>query len=188
MAETEQGTTPKHPGGRPLKFKSPEEIQKMIDAYFADCDPHPEKFVIHEWHTKKKKRKNEKGIQEEYEANDYSKPPKTRTEWRISDPKPYTITGLAMALGTSRETLINYEKRDEFFDTIKAAKIRVEQYWELQLLGNHATGPIFNLKNNYGWKDKTEQDITTDGEPINQNLPAEVVSNFKQFLTEQTKQ
>jgi len=30
----------------------------------------------------------------------------------------------------------------------------------------NATFSIFNLKNNYGWKDKTEQDLTSGGEKI----------------------
>jgi len=65
---------------------------------------------------------------------------------------PYTITGLALALKTSRETLCNYEDRPEFFDTIKQAKLRVENYAEQQLFTGKATGPIFALKN-HGWKD-----------------------------------
>ena len=28
-------------------------------------------------------------------------------------------------------------------------------------------GAIFNLKNNFGWKDKTETDITSGGEKLN---------------------
>ncbi len=70
--------------------------------------------------------------------------------------RPFTITGLALALDTSRETLINYEHRDEFFDTIKRAKLRIENYAEERLFGSNVTGVIFNLKNNYGWEDKKE--------------------------------
>jgi len=79
-------------------------------------------------------------------------------EWGMSSQKHYLITGLANFLHTSRETLINYENKDEFFDTIKAAKARVEEYWEKLLIGSNATGPIFNLKNNYGWKDQSQVD------------------------------
>lgn len=78
--------------------------------------------------------------------------------------RPPTITGLALALGTNRETLCNYEKRDEFFDTIKEAKSRCEQWVEENaMLGKaNATFSIFNLKNNYGWKDKTEVENTVN--------------------------
>lgn len=75
--------------------------------------------------------------------------------------RPYTITGLALWLDTSRETLINYEEKEQYFDTIKRAKSRCENWVEEGALMNrvNATSAIFNLKNNYGWKDKTEQDI-----------------------------
>ena len=82
--------------------------------------------------------------------------------------KPYTITGLALWLDTSRETLINYEERPEFFDTIKRAKQKCENWVEEGALMNriNPTSAIFNLKNNYGWKDKVENDITSGGEKI----------------------
>lgn len=81
---------------------------------------------------------------------------------------PPTITGLAIALGTNRETLCNYEEKDEFFDTVKEAKSRCEQWVEENALIGKAnpTFSIFNLKNNYGWKDKTETDFTTNGKDL----------------------
>lgn len=76
--------------------------------------------------------------------------------------KPYSVTGLALWLDTSRETLINYEEKKEYFDTIKRAKLRCENWVEEGALMNkiNATSAIFNLKNNYGWKDKTEQELS----------------------------
>lgn len=80
--------------------------------------------------------------------------------------KPYTVSGLAYALGTNRQTLINYESKEEFFDTIKGAKARIELFNEEMLYNKDVstTGVIFNLKNNYGWKDKQEieADINSD--------------------------
>ena len=72
--------------------------------------------------------------------------------------KPYTVSGLAYALGTNRQTLINYEDKEEFFDTIKGAKAKIERFNEELLYSKDAptVGVIFNLKNNYGWKDKQE--------------------------------
>lgn len=71
------------------------------------------------------------------------------------------ITGLAYHLDTSRETLCNYEERDEFFDIVKRAKTRCEMALETNLVegkGN-PTGSIFVLKNGYGWRDKTESEV-----------------------------
>ena len=70
---------------------------------------------------------------------------------------PYTVSGLALALGMTRETLLRYEEKDIFSDTIKRAKQKIEEYVETRLfVSGIATGVIFNLKNNFGWKDKTE--------------------------------
>jgi hypothetical protein len=103
----------KHPGGRPLKFKSPEEILKKAEQYFREC--------------RKQKR-------------------------------PITITGLALALDTSRETLMKYEGRPEFADAVKKVKLVCENYAETQLYGRNPTGAIFALKN-YGWIDKKEIEL-----------------------------
>lgn len=79
--------------------------------------------------------------------------------------EPILITGLALALGTNRDTLCNYGKRDEFSDTIKRLKLRAEQYAEKQLyVGKNATGPIFALKN-FGWHDRMEH-TGAGGAPI----------------------
>jgi len=71
--------------------------------------------------------------------------------------EPYTITGLCIALDICRDTLCEYAKKEEFSDTIKKAKLRVENYLEKHLITDSGTtGIIFNLKNNFGWKDKQE--------------------------------
>lgn len=72
--------------------------------------------------------------------------------------KPYTITGLAMACDLTRQQLINYSDKEEFASIIRKAKMKVELSLEESLLDPYAkniTGIIFNLKNNYQWKDET---------------------------------
>lgn len=98
--------------GRPLKFKSVEELQEKIDAYFASCD----------------------------EENE-----------------PITITGLALALDTTRDTLCDYGEKAEFSDTIKIAKLRVENAYEKRLIRRGNGGDVFALKN-FGWKDTKDID------------------------------
>jgi len=75
----------------------------------------------------------------------------------------WTITGLALALDTSRETLMNYEDKAEYFDTIKKAKERVHNAYEKDLRRKGRSGDIFALKN-FGWSDKQEVDLTNKGE------------------------
>ena len=97
----------------------------------------------------------------------------------MPDPIPYTITGLALHLGTNRQTLINYENRDEFFDAINTAKLRCEHFAERSLWQPKiATGVIFNLKNNYGWRDQREVS-GPDGEAITIAISEHVAQKHK---------
>lgn len=72
--------------------------------------------------------------------------------------RPLTITGLALALDTTRQTLLDYENKDEFTDTVRRAKLTVESYAEEQLfIGRNPSGAQFALKN-HGWEDKSHQE------------------------------
>ncbi len=143
------------PGGRPLKFKTVKELQEKIDSYFVDCDPHWIQEITWDYPRLNNKK------QFDAEMTEQTKMVKTPQI-------PYTITGLALALGTTRDLLLDYAEKDEFSDTIKSAKAKCHNFAEKRLFEANATGPIFNLKNNYGWKDKTEvdQDITSGGNAI----------------------
>lgn len=78
-----------------------------------------------------------------------------------------TVSGLAYHLNIDRHTLLNYQKDSVFLPTIKRAKERIHQALEQRLYGNNVTGIIFNLKNNFGWKDVKAQEISgVDGDPI----------------------
>lgn len=143
-----------HPGGRPLKFKNDAELKKKIDEYFDNCDPHVEQVQVLIY----PKTKTKDGSR----VTDYSAEPQLTTVSQISAQKPYTITGLALALGTSRKVLLDYEDRKEFSDTIKEAKLKIENFVEARLFENNVAGPIFNLVNNYGWKNK--QEVEESGE------------------------
>jgi hypothetical protein len=124
--------------GRPLKFKSAKELQDKIDKYFSDCDNTTEKVML-----------------------------KSGDVVDMPNPKPYTISGLALALDTSRETLINYADKEEYFDTIRKAKLMCENYAEESLWKPKiASGVIFNLVNNYGWQNKQE----VESHNINENI------------------
>jgi len=86
--------------------------------------------------------------------------------------EPFTITGLALALDTSRETLMDIENENgsytkEYSDAIKKAKLRCQNYAEKHMFtARNPAGAIFALKN-YGWKDKIETEITgLNGQPV----------------------
>jgi hypothetical protein len=86
--------------------------------------------------------------------------------------EPYTITGLALALNTSRQTLQNYQKREDFFDTIEEAKLKVEHFCEVGSIKGDIGASIgqFILKN-HGWKDKSEVEQTGEGNVLNLHFP-----------------
>jgi hypothetical protein len=121
-----------HPGGRPLLYKTPEEMKVAIDEYFEWCDNR----II-------------KGFDD-----------KTGKEFAYISPAPYTMSGLARRLGMDRRTLVDYTERDQFLPTIKAARERVHEDVETRLMEKTATGAIFNLKNNFGWKDESKIENT----------------------------
>lgn len=70
-----------------------------------------------------------------------------------------TVTGLCLFLGINKDTFYEYAKNEEFGDVITEARMMVENSYELSLRENGRTGDIFALKN-FGWKDKTESEIT----------------------------
>lgn len=127
-----------HAGGRPKKYTTVKQMQDMIDKYFTECD---------------------NGVKIRDKDNGRS----------IITYKPYTVTGLCMFLNINRDTLCEYEKQEQFSDTIKRAKQKIENWIEEHsLMGDtNPTVSIFNLKNNFGWKDKQEVDIgNADDKPF----------------------
>ena len=81
-----------------------------------------------------------------------------------STPKEeWTITGLALALDTYRQTLLNYEHKDGFMDAVKKAKLKVENSYEIDLKKSGRSGTIFALKN-FDWSDK--QELEHSGERV----------------------
>lgn len=139
MAEEERQ---KHAGGRPPMFTTAEAMQILIDKYFEDC--------------KGRKYLDKDGL-----------PVICKSGFLYDvEPEPYTITGLALALGfNSRLSLLNYEGKEEFVNTIRTAKARVERYAEVRLYDSQgANGAKFSLSNNYkGWAEKQETDINLKG-------------------------
>ena len=138
-------------GGRPFKFTDPAELRRLIQNYFDSCDPHQEKRVV------------EAGVNQHGETI-------FTTREIMTQQKPYTTSGLARALGSSRQTLLDYQNpehysdeipadaRQELSDAIGDAKRKVEEFAESQLFEGNANGAKFNLTNNHGWVEKTVQE------------------------------
>lgn len=141
--------------GRPLKYKTVEELQNAIDQYFKNCEG--EIFKDSEGQTVFDK---------------FGQPV-------IINQRPPTVTGLALALGfNSRQALLNYQAKKLFNDTITRAKSKCEEYAESRLFDHDgANGAKFSLTNNFkGWSEK--QDVTmnmdADDDPITASLKEEM--------------
>lgn len=78
-----------------------------------------------------------------------------------------TVSGLALFLNVDRKTVYNYQNKEEFYPVIKRAKARIEAHLEQMLFGTTVTGVIFNLKNNFDWKDQKQlEHAGPNGGPI----------------------
>jgi hypothetical protein len=79
-----------------------------IQTYFDECDPHIIKHM---------------------EATGFNERGETMWGERsiMSEQRPYTMSGLARAIGLDRKSLLNYKKRDEFFPSIQAAIDRCQE-------------------------------------------------------------
>ncbi len=82
----------------------------------------------------------------------------------IAEGRQPTVTGMVYSLGFDDRSALDYyaAEKPEFSRTIKRAKMRIEGFLEETLFRQGSiAGVIFNLKNNFGWKD--EQKIEHSG-------------------------
>lgn len=82
--------------------------------------------------------------------------------------EPPSLTGLCLYLGIDRATFARYgtydpdnpEESERFCNTVTRARGRVEAYLESRLEDKSAArGAIFNLQQNFGWKEKKEVEL-----------------------------
>lgn len=138
------------PAGRPMKFSSPEQLEELIQEYF-------DSITISVPRTKP-------NTNPDKDVDDDFREPILNNLWeQIIDTEWASIPSilwLCEYLWIHRSTFIEYEEQKQFSNTIKVAKQRIEKYNAEQLYRKEqVTGIIFNLKNNFDWKDKTESEV-----------------------------
>lgn len=125
--------------GRPKKYVTASDLGDAIDSYFSSCD------------ERRYMRSKD-----------------------LADTIPYTVEGLCRAIGVDRRTLLTYENDAddaERCEIVKSAKLRIQQdVVERGLSGrSNPVVSIFNLKNNFGYVDKTETDTVVKIDPVAQS-------------------
>lgn len=157
--------------GRPHRWENVEDLEAEIQSYFDSC---------FEQRFRQVKTKN--GEEEEYIDEPILDREGNPTYTQI---RPFTVTGLAVHLGTTRQRLLDYEnneERPEFRDAIKNAKQIIENYSDEALYRqSQVAGVIFSLKNNFKWIDRTETDITSKNEKI---MPGVIETKAADILEE----
>ena len=140
--------------GRPPKWTNPELMEEAIQNYFIECD---KRIIKHKIISK--------GVPTDIEYNE-----------------PYSMAGLADALGMHRDSLNHYKKTDDyakwkeenpakaeiFSAVISRARHKIERYLISRgLLGMHNPNiSALNLGSNYGYSTKVEQDIKAEASVI----------------------
>ena len=157
--------------GRPKKYTR-KGLEKAVEGYFASIS------------------RKVRVLDEDGEAvyNDIGE-----SIWVTEYIRPPTVSGLCLYLGIDRSTWQNYADRrlhPELQEITAYAKMRMETYLEEQLLTRekNVQGLVFNLQNNYGWREKREVELGGETrEAVSAGVQAQSMSIAEKMalLTEQ---
>jgi hypothetical protein len=159
--------------GAPKKYETPAELTKLIKDYFASC-------WEEDWREEYVGESKEKQWVQKF---DHNGEPLMKLKERP------TVTGLARALGfTTRQALMNYQHKDEFADTINAAKLLVEHYYENGGAKGeiHPATTIFALKN-FGWTDVIQIKNTDTSDRLTSDEIAAQIEAAKKRINKETE-
>lgn len=80
-----------------------------------------------------------------------------------------SIEGLALALGITRDTVYDWEKhhKDFSYTVSKLRHLQVERLIDNGLAGTYRADIVKLILSRHGYVEKTQQDLTTQGKPIN---------------------
>ena len=149
----------KNKGGRPRLFKdTPEDIErwdKLMEGYIDSITY--KKNVIVNKDTGEKDKKGNIIYRDEYVTDAEGN--------KVQELAFHTIPsflGLVNYLGLDKDTVQKYGKMDGFSVSYKKVLSVIEAYTaDLLQTKNNVAGVIFTLKNNFGWQDKKELEVTS---------------------------
>jgi hypothetical protein len=138
--------TTKHAGGRPPKFKTPEELEAKAEEYFRWCDANPV----------------EKGSRKLVGAKQNSKGSEAKSdEVKFTAKRPYTLDGLAIFCGISNWRAFRASHTDdEFLTVIYAIEARVRDQQITGAMVGMFNGSIVARLN--GLAEQVEASINTE--------------------------
>lgn len=131
------------------KYRTAAALQKGVDAYF-DAISYEENVTVRV--PTQQRDKDGHVIYEDKPVIARNGRQAVRTMWT----EPPSIAGLCLSLGICRDTWAAYAKDEVFSDTVTRARGRVEAYLVGRLETKGARGVIFNLQENFGWKERKE--------------------------------
>lgn len=152
--------------GRPKKYTA-RAFEKACEAYFDSIcyqEKRMKKVVVMTEAGEPKLDSNGHTLFKYEQIVTADKKPCFETIWT----EPPSLTGLCLFLGIDRATFSRYgtydpehpEESEKFCNTVTRARGRVEAYLESRLEDKSAArGAIFNLQQNFGWKERKEVEL-----------------------------
>jgi len=101
-----------------------------------------------------------------------------------------TIEGLALHLHISRDTLYEWEKENNDFSDIleELRQAQANKIMQNSMLNRYNSTISKLMLSKHGYIDKSEQDVTSKGEALNQPVTADVLETFISKVKNDTKQ
>ena len=141
--------------GAPKKYDDPKKLERAVEKYFKSIT---RQVCLTEKKPTGEKDKDGHVIYEDVQIINALGEPVTVTEFIV----PPSVFDLCEFLKISESTWNNYcdpKKHPEFLGTVTHTRGRMRAWNELQLKtrpGKDLKGIIFNLENNYGYKERLE--------------------------------
>lgn len=144
-------TTEKNAPGRPRAYGTAEELAEAVTDYFESISRTVDAVEMVD-----SGRRDDSGhvICEPVKITNDAGEVIRRKEFVI----PPSVTDLCLQLGITRQTWANYAASEECAPVVEWAKAQMQGYLERELLTRTKglQGVIFNLQNNYDWKERRE--------------------------------
>lgn len=160
-----------------MKEYTAESLRRAVDKYFKSIT---RKVTVKEKYDTGKKDKSGHTIYAERPVLNCLGKEVVITEFLV----PPSVAGISEFLGIHRSTWDNYcnpEKYPEFFDTTTYARGRMQGWREEQLVTRKdVKGIVFDLENNYGYRERKSFEVTGGVEDFLMNQ-AETGEGMQEF-------